>query len=376
MDAKAPLPLLLTAAALACSGLMARPAEALDEIIIKRAVRIPNFAFVSGEVIPELRLGYETYGRMNAAGDNVILIAHYFLGDSHAAGRYPGATEKGYWDEIIGPGRAIDTDRYFVVSTDLPIGMMVKRPTVITTGPRSIDPRTGQPYGLSFPEVTVRDMVRAQRLILQSLGVRRLAAVTGPSMGGMISWQWAIDYPGFAKRIIPISAPLTFSSLERQGYRAAELAIMSDPTWALGNYQRYGLEPDFGVALAARGLLELSTGTLPRFYFSLRTHLAEARTLDANTYLRTLQMHRAYDITRAYGSFGAALARVRASIHVIGFQDDDFIKPSALKEIAAVLNRAGLAAELTLLPGGSAHFSSIEEVPQLDGPIRRALATP
>src|SRR5882762_282129 len=150
----------------------------------KRFFTLPQYITVGGKPIKNLRVGYETYGKLNAAGDNAVFVPHFFSGTSHAAGRYK-ADDKaaGYWDAIIGPGKAIDTDKYFVFSSDTLVNLSANDPNVITTGPASIDPATGKPYGLRFPLVTIGDFVRVQKALVDHLGIGRLHAVMGPSMG-------------------------------------------------------------------------------------------------------------------------------------------------------------------------------------------------
>ena len=154
-------------------------------IVEKKVFELPEFQTSGGALIRNLRVGWESYGKLNADRSNAILIAHYFSGTSHAAGRY--TTEDvfpGYWDALIGPGKAIDTERYFVLSSDTLVNLNARDPRVVTTGPASIDPATGKPYGLSFPLVTIRDFVAVQKALVDHLGIPKLHAVMGPSMGG------------------------------------------------------------------------------------------------------------------------------------------------------------------------------------------------
>ncbi|MDZ7789783.1 MAG: hypothetical protein U5L08_04670 [Xanthomonadales bacterium] len=166
--------------------LVCAPLAASDLIVEKREFVTEEFTTFGGETIPEVRVGWEAYGELNETRDNAILITHYFSGTSHAAGRYdPDDPEPGYWNAIIGPGKAIDTDRYYVISVDTLVNANVHDPHVITTGPASINPQTGEPWGLDFPVVTIRDFVEVQRRLLDSLDIDRLHAVIGASMGSM-----------------------------------------------------------------------------------------------------------------------------------------------------------------------------------------------
>lgn len=349
------------------------PALGLDEVVRKRAVKVSNFKTESGDTIPQLRLGVEAYGKLAPTRDNVVLICHFFAGDSHAAGRYPGQTEKGWWDALIGPGKPIDTDRWRVICTDLPAGMMVKRSTVVTTGPRTIDPTTGKPYGLRFPTLTVRDHVRAQKAILDQLGIRHLRAVVGPSLGGMLAWQWAIEYPAFLDVAIPVGAPTRFDSLKRWGFRASQWAIQSDPYWASGDYYSSGFEPDFGVAMALHGLNEIRTGKAFLLPMLLPRYLKDAERFDANHYLRTIELHLAYDLGQEYGSLQAALRRVRSKVIVVGYEDDDFIESDTLRTAKRDLDAAGVRNELVLLQGTEGHLSVLYDLDELAAPLRRSL---
>src|SRR5512134_1283210 len=161
----------------------------------KKFFTLPQYTTAGGKAIKSVRVGYETYGKLNAAGDNAVFIAHFFSGTSHAAGRYkPDEKAAGYWDAIIGPGKAIDTDKYFVVSADTLVNLNVKSPLVGTVGPATINPDTGKPYGSSFPVVSMKDSVRVHKALLDSLGVKRLQAVAGASGGAIQTMEWAVEY--------------------------------------------------------------------------------------------------------------------------------------------------------------------------------------
>jgi len=222
-------------------------------LVQKKTFRITDFATQGGRLIKEVRVGYETYGRLNAGGDNAILVCHYFSGNSHCAGKYhPDDPLPGYWDAIIGPGKAIDTDRYFVVSVDTLCNVGAKDPMVITTGPASIDPDTGRAYGASFPIVTIRDFVRVQKALVDHLGVKRLKCVAGPSMGAMQVFEWGAQYPGMVEKLIPAIG----AGLHAEPYFIAEidlwiLPILLDPNWKGGNYFG-GPEPVEGLRQCLR----------------------------------------------------------------------------------------------------------------------------
>ncbi|HEX6530738.1 MAG TPA: homoserine acetyltransferase, partial [Burkholderiales bacterium] len=174
----------------------------------KKFFTLPQYTTAGGKTIKQVRVGYETYGKLNAAGDNAVFVAHFFSGTSHAAGRYK-ADEKaaGYWDAIIGPGKAIDTDKYFVVSADTLVNLNVKSPGVGTVGPATVNPDTGKPYGSSFPVVSMKDSVRVHKALVDSLGVKKLQAVAGASGGSIQAMEWAAEYPQLVERVVHVIGP-------------------------------------------------------------------------------------------------------------------------------------------------------------------------
>src|SRR5690554_6071216 len=208
---------LLLSSAVACAD--TQP-ESLP-LVEKQAFVTTNFETFGGEVIPEVRVGWEAYGELNAAKDNVILITHFFSGNSHAAGKYAETDPMpGYWDAIIGPGKAIDTNRFYVISSDTLVNQEPHNPNVITTGPASINPATGKPYGLDFPVVTMRDFVNVQKRLLESLGIEKLHAVIGPSMGSLQALEWTVAYPDWVERLIHVigmaeADPWTIANLQQ-----------------------------------------------------------------------------------------------------------------------------------------------------------------
>lgn len=201
----------------------------------------PDFPLENGQTLPLLELAYETYGSLNAKGDNAVLVVHGYTSSHHAAGKNaagkegrgvtPGAA--GWFDGLIGPGKAVDTDRYFVVSVNA-LGSAHG-----SSGPNAIDPRTKKPYGPTFPHITMRDMVASQKLLVDSLGLNSLVAVVGPSMGGFQSFQWAASYPGFMKGIAAsVTAPRAPNRLG--GLEALQKRLASDPNWNDGWYYENG----------------------------------------------------------------------------------------------------------------------------------------
>jgi homoserine O-acetyltransferase len=200
--------------------------------------------FECGQRLGPLTLAYETYGKLSPDRDNAVLVLHALTGDSHAAGYYSELEEKpGWWDTMIGPGKGIDTNKYFVICSNVLGGCMG------STGPGSIDPRTGKPYALSFPLVTVGDMVQAQKHLVEHLGVERLLAVIGGSMGGMQVLEWSVRFPDMVRSAIPIATATRHSAMAIAFNEVARQAIMNDPNWNNGEYYQ-GSPPQHGQAVA------------------------------------------------------------------------------------------------------------------------------
>jgi len=197
----------------------------------------------SGEKLGPITLAYETYGSLNQDKSNAILILHALTGDAHAAGKHKGDTKPGWWDIMIGPGKAFDTDKYFVICSNVIGGCKG------STGPSSINPKTGKPYGLSFPVITIQDMVSAQKLLIEHLGIEKLLSIAGGSMGGSQALQWVIQFPDMVHSAITIATNYRHNAQQIALHVVGRQAIMSDPEWRGGDY--YGKTiPSRGLALA------------------------------------------------------------------------------------------------------------------------------
>jgi homoserine O-acetyltransferase/O-succinyltransferase len=348
-----------------------------------------------GQELHPIRIAYETYGVLSPARDNVILVCHALSGDAHAAGfaktppvestRDGFAAEDrdgtrgkglGWWDGMIGPGKAFDTDRFFVVSTNLLGGCRG------TTGPSSINPATGRPYGSDFPVITVADMVRAERAFLDELGIERLAAVAGGSLGGMQAFEWAILYPDRVDAIVAIAST---HALQPQGVAwnaIARNAIMADPAWQDGHYYATGRTPDAGMGLArmvghitylsAKSLgdkfarrLQLAGDiryTLREPEFEVESYLRHqadtfVKRFDANTYLYTSRALTYFDLARQYGdgSLTHALRDVSARTLLIAFSSDWLYPPAGSEDLADALRALGKDVELHVIDAPYGH---------------------
>ncbi|RUO24396.1 homoserine acetyltransferase [Aliidiomarina minuta] len=206
------------------------------EWVEKRSFTTQDFELFNGQTLAEVKVGWQAYGELNEARDNVILITHFFSGNSHVAGQYEADGAIGYWDAIVGPGKAIDTDRFYVISVDTLVNQEPHNPKVITTGPATINPETNAPYGLDFPVVTIRDFVNVQKALLDELGIENLHAVIGASMGSLQAIDWAAAYPEKVERMVSVigmaqADPWTVLNLQQW----AE-PILADPNWNKGDY--------------------------------------------------------------------------------------------------------------------------------------------
>ncbi len=219
----------------------------------KKTFEMAEYLTCLGEKIPDLKVGYETYGQLNSKKDNAILICHFFTGNSNAAGKYTdGDPEPGYWDYLIGPGKAIDTHQYFVIAVDSLCNLGVGDHWVTTTGPASLNPATQKAYGMSFPLVGIDDFVKVQKAVVESFGIQKLYAVAGPSLGAMQTIQWAASYPEMVERAIAVIG----GGLDSPAYLSAIVdfwasPIILDPKWNFGNYTSNSF-PNDGMKQAMR----------------------------------------------------------------------------------------------------------------------------
>jgi homoserine O-acetyltransferase len=348
-----------------------------------------------GRKLARVRIAYETYGRLSPTRDNVILVCHALSGDAHAAGfsvDLGGASTRdgfgaddrdgsvgkalGWWDGMIGPGKAFDTERHFVISTNLLGGCRG------TTGPSSLNPATGIPYGSEFPVISVADMVRTEAQFLDELGIERLAAVAGGSLGGMQAFEWAIRYP---ERVDAVIAIASTHALQPQGVAwnaIAREAIMRDPAWHGGNYYGSSDTPSAGMGVArmighvtylsAEGLaskfgrrLQFSddlryTITEPEFQVeSYLRHQADSfvQRFDANTYLYTSRALSYFDLAREHGggSLVRALEGIEARTLLIAFSSDWLYPPAGSLEIEAALRLLGKGVECHVIDAPYGH---------------------
>jgi homoserine O-acetyltransferase len=324
-----------------------------------------------GGALREVALAYETWGELDAAGENAALIVHALTADSHAAGDpEPAYRRGGWWNPMVGPGRAIDTGRYFVVCSNVLGGCYG------STGPTSLDPEDGRPYAMRFPLVTIKDMVRAQKRLLDGLGVKRLELVIGGSIGGQQALEWAVEFPDFVEKAVPVAAT---GALSPQGVGMSELgrrAIMADPDWQGGDYYGSGRSPEEGLAIARMaGMMtyQSAAGQWERFgrrpasrpalydefggRFEIESYLHYqgkdlVKRFDANSYLYLSRAMDLYDVAAGYESEEEALSRIEAEVLFVGISSD-WLFPSG--EVWAAAERARSV-------GARARFAEIESL--------------
>lgn len=231
---------------------MSRPGQeagrgaGLGLVETQRVVLDGPLRLAGGAVLHDVEVAYETYGRLSPTRDNVVVLCHALTGDAHAAGHHGDPARRGWWDNLVGPGRAVDTDRFFVVSSNLLGGCQG------TTGPQSVDPATGAAYALDFPLLTMSDLVLVQRRLLEQLGVTRVHAAVGGSLGGMQVLQWAVDAPGQLERAVLVAASSRLTAENIALSAVARHAITGDADFCGGRYAEAGRRPDHGLAVARR----------------------------------------------------------------------------------------------------------------------------
>ncbi|MEY3607782.1 MAG: hypothetical protein RLZZ447_570 [Verrucomicrobiota bacterium] len=353
------------------------------------------FAFRGGQVLPGFTLRYETYGELNAARDNAIVICHALSGDHHCAGWHsPDDRKPGWWNNLIGPGKAVDTRRFFVVCANVLGGCQG------STGPSSLNPGTGRPYGAAFPPVTIPDMVRAQRLLLDHLGVAAVHAVIGGSMGGMLALQFAIEYPRLVRRVLAMATTGRESAQAIAFNEVGRQAIMQDPAWNRGNYA-LGEGPRVGLAIARMmaHITYLSDASMDRKFGRRKRRAAEVEAsafdvqfevegylrhqgqsfinrFDANTYLYITRALDQFDLEETAGSLEAAFAPVEAETLIVGFTSDWLFPPEQNRALALALLRAGKRATYAELATDLGHDSFLLESEELYGLVRGFLDRP
>jgi len=355
-------------------------------------VRFESLALDCGAALAPVDVAYQAYGQLNAARSNAILILHAFSGDAHAAGVDPKTGKPGWWDSMIGPGRAFDTDQYYVVCSNVLGGCRG------TTGPSSINPATGQPYAMTFPVITIGDMVRLQKMLVDHLGIERLLAVAGGSMGGMQALEWAVSYPDRVAGVIPIAATARHSAQQIAFNEVGRQAIIADPDWNEGNYYGTGRKPARGLAVARMvGHITYMSDTSMREKFGRRLRAKDkygydfsaefevesylryrgsefVNRFDANSYLYITKAMDYFDLTNGSHSLAGVFDGVQARFLVLSFTSDWLYPSYQSQEIVRALRSRNLDVAYCELPSAYGHDAFLVEVDEQADLVRGFLA--
>jgi len=347
-------------------------------------------ALDSGGQLKSLEIAYRTYGKLNAERSNAVLICHALTGDQHVASVNPLSGKPGWWTQVVGPGRPLDPERFFIICSNVVGGCMG------TTGPSSIDPETQRAYGLSFPMITIADMVRAQVMLVDALGIETLFAVVGGSMGGMQAMQWAADYPERIYSTICIAAAARHSAQNIAFHEVGRQAIMADPNWQGGEYGPSEVRPEKGLAVArmAAHITYLSEPALQRKFgrelqgdglswgfdadFQVESYLRHQGTsfvdrFDANSYLYITRAVDYFDLAASRG--GGVLANAFTGARhvrfcVLSFTSDWLYPTVESRSIVRALNAAGARASFVEIETDKGHDAFF-----LDEPVMHATLT-
>ena len=374
------------------TGMMAMMPGKLSAAHTAASVTLDALPLDDGSVLAPVTLAYETWGRLAPAADNAVLLCHALTGSAHARDdAQPDDPRAGWWNPLVGPGCAFDTDRYFVVCANVLGGCNG------STGPTSLHPADGKPYGLRFPHITVGDMVRAQRALLRRLGINRLSAVAGGSVGGLQALEWTLAYPADVDRAIVIGASARLSA---QGLAIDDIgrqAIMGDPAWQGGSYAP-GHGPETGLGIAR--MLAMLTYTSPagleeRFgrrgatqpsawpafgpRLDVETYLHHqadklVRRFDANTYLYLSSAMDRYDAAAGRGSDVEAFALVQASVLAVGISSDWLFPPAQVRALAEGIAAAGGRARYVQVESLNGHDAFLKDWDAMDALLRPFLA--
>jgi homoserine O-acetyltransferase len=358
-------------------------------IVEKKVFELPSFTTRNGAVIKGVRIGWESYGTLNRDRSNAILVTHYFSATSHAAGRYTPQDElPGYWDPIIGPGKPIDTDKYFVFSSDTLVNLNARDPRVVTTGPASRNPDTGERYGLGFPVVSIHDFVNVQKVLVDSLGITRLRAIAGPSMGALQAYQWAESYPDMVDRIMPVIGAAGGDPFLIAWLDVWSQPVRLDPQWQDGHYPE-DAQPMQGLTAALKvvtlhanqtewaasfGKAWADADRDPAQALDHRFKIAawlddfaaaRAAVADANNFLHLI---------RANQLAGADAARIKAPTLLLYSPADLLFPQPWIERTAAAIRANGTPVETAPLNGPNGHLNGVLHIAQASDRIAAFMA--
>lgn len=338
----------------------------------------------SGAEIGPITVAYQTYGTLNPEKSNAVLVCHALTGDQYVAEPHPVTGKPGWWSLMVGPGKPLDTDRYFIICANALGGCMG------TTGPKEMDPRTGERYGLNFPVITIADMVRAQKLLIDHLGIEQLFCVVGGSMGGMEVLQWAVSYPEMVYAAVPIAAAARHSAQNIAFHEVGRQAIMADPDWRGGKYYSFGVRPTRGLSVArmAAHITYLSEAALHRKFgrslqdrkelsfgfdadFQVESYLRHqgisfVDRFDANSYLYMTRAMDYFDLALEYGgSLPDAFRGTPTRYCVISFSSDWLFPTSESRAVVHALNAVAANVSFVEIESDKGHDAFLLEEPEL-----------
>jgi homoserine O-acetyltransferase len=342
----------------------------------------------SGVELGPFTIAYQTYGTLNRERSNAILLCHALSGDQFAAETHPLTGKPGWWELAVGPGLPFDTDRYFVICSNVLGGCMG------TTGPQEINPHSGKPYGLGFPVITVGDMVRAQKLLIDHLGIEQLFCVTGGSMGAMQALQWAAAYPQAVFAAVPIAGAARHTAQNIAFHEVGRQAIVADPDWCGGDYQVQGRNPSRGLAVArmAAHITYLSEAALHRKFgrnlqdrssvtygfdadFQVESYLRYQGSsfvdrFDANTYLYITRAMDYFDLAVEFGSVPNAFRNTPVRFCLVSFTSDWLFPTSESRAIVHALNAVAANVSFVEIESDKGHDAFLLEEPEFFATLR------
>jgi homoserine O-acetyltransferase len=348
----------------------------------------------SGSPLNGFEIGYRTYGQLNSDASNAILICHALTGDQYVASPHPTTGKPGWWIELIGPGKPLDTGRYFIICTNVIGGCMG------STGPASVNPETGAPYGLTFPVITIGDMVRAQAMLVEKLGIQSLFAVVGGSMGGMQVLQWAVDYPDRVFSAVCIASAPRHSAQNIALNEVGRQAIMADPDWRGGDYANQGTRPEKGLAVArmAAHITYRSEAALQRKFgrefqkdgvswgfdadFQVESYLRHQGAsfvdrFDANSYLYITRAMDYFDLAAVHGGVLAEAFRRARQVRfcVLSFTSDWLYPTTESRDIVRALNAAGARVSVGEIESDKGHDAFLLHEPVMEAALSGFVAS-
>ncbi|MCK9555789.1 homoserine O-acetyltransferase [bacterium] len=357
-------------------------------LVKPETVTFDSLELECGRKLSPVDVCYETYGKLNSRKDNAVLVAHALSGDAHAAGLHSADDKKpGWWDIFIGPGKAIDTDKYFVICSNIIGGCKG------SSGPGSINKKNNKPYGTTFPPITVRDMVNVQKRLIDHLGIKNILAVIGGSLGGMQVLQWAVDYPAVVKSAIVIASTAKLSAQGIAFNAVGREAITSDPNWFKGDYYDKGKNPEKGLAIArmighitylsedaieqkfgrkTKADKDAVNGDSPAMVdftqdeYEIESYLSYqgdsfVKRFDANSYLYISKAMDAFDLYRDYGSLENAFKDVKSGFLIVSYTSDWLFPTWQSKEIVKALKANNISVTYYNIKSESGHDSFLVE---------------